>query len=1347
MASKPTYEELEQRVRELEFEVEKNKDVVRRLDQHEQILSSIRDTILIITPGLKTIYANQTAKDVFGDLPEMFAEPCYRFFKNRKTVCEECPVLKAIHDEKPHKAIMKSCDKDGKEMWRFNMAFPFYDINGKVIAGIEIVTDYTSQKKAETALKKSEKRLVEAQRMAGMGDFTWDYESGEVTWSDAMFDLLKYDKEEIIDYARVNAEIHHPDDLERITEWLNHNVASGNKILIPNEYRAFRKDGAMLYIRTAGVIEREEGKSPKIFAAVQDITDLKRSEQALVRRSEFERLISEISSELLGLTFDQIDKGIERALGTIATFSGADRAYVFLLHDDGVLVENTHEWCAEDIEPQIENLKDIPLEKELPWFAKHIGKGEVFHVPNVTELPTDARLEREHFEAQDILSLIVAPMLLRGRLVGFLGFDAVHEYRTWTEDDQALLRLVGQVMTNAIERKRSDEALRKSEEKYRTIFNNVQVGIFRTRISDGKVLDCNDRFAKTYGYIDRKACIENFVASERYIDPVVREDMADSLLKDGKVDNFEACFHSIDGRHVWIRFSAQAFPENDYLEGVGYDVTEEKRALEELLTSEAKYRRLAENSPAVVFQLMMKPDGTLTFPYISKAISDFTGISAEKVLNDSSKLLDMVHPEDRDLFYGGVLKSANSLDSYHEIIRCVKDGELIWVEARATPSITPTGSILWDGFFNDITKRKRAEDALRTAEETYRNLFLNSQIGLFRTEINTGLILDANDAVAHFIGFKDRNELLAEPFNIAERYVDPEAREKMISLLKRGGEFRNYEARFRRNDGSILWMRYSARIVSDKGWIEGVSEDVTEQKLAEISLRKSEERFSKLFFSSPTWMAITRIEDDTYLEVNNAFEHTTGFERNEVIGRTSLELGILADPDRRNQLIDLAREKGGFREEEITFIAKGGETITALWSSEIIELTGETCLLSTIMDISELRRSREERKNLEKRLHRAQRMEAMGLLAGGVAHDLNNILSGIVTYPELILMDLPEDSHYRKPLQTIQESGARAADVVADLLTIARGVATGKESLNLNATIREILVSAEFKELERTHAYVDFSTDLEAELLNMDGSPIHIKKMLINLLFNATEAIGISGTVTLMTRNRYLDEPLRGYEEVRKGEYVVLGVSDDGAGISSEDMERIFEPFYTKKAMGRSGTGLGLAVVWNTVQDHNGYIHVNSSDNGTVFELYFPVTREEIAEKKESLALEEYVGHGERILVVDDEETQREIATGIMTKLGYHAEAVSSGEEAIEYVKEYPVDLILLDMVMPKGINGRETYEEIVKIHPGQKAIIASGYSKNEEVEAAQKLGVGKYIRKPYLLEKIGLAVKEELTK
>jgi len=200
--------------------------------------------------------------------------------------------------------------------------------------------------------------------------------------------------------------------------------------------------------------------------------------------------------------------------------------------------------------------------------------------------------------------------------------------------------------------------------------------------------------------------------------------------------------------------------------------------------------------------------------------------------------------------------------------------------------------------------------------------------------------------------------------------------------------------------------------------------------------------------------------------------------------------------------------------------------------------------------------------------------------------------------------------------------------------------------------------------------------------------------------------------------------------------------------ISLADMERIFEPFYTKKVMGRSGTGLGMAVVWGTVKNHKGYIDIESIEaKGTTFTLYFPVTRKEVATDKALVPIDDYMGKGESVLVVDDVEEQREIATKILKKLGYSVTRVSSGEEAVDYLKDNSVDLLILDMIMDPGIDGLDTYKRIIELHPKQKALIVSGFSETKRVKEAQKLGAGAYVKKPLLLEKIGLAVRDELDK
>jgi len=427
---------------------------------------------------------------------------------------------------------------------------------------------------------------------------------------------------------------------------------------------------------------------------------------------------------------------------------------------------------------------------------------------------------------------------------------------------------------------------------------------------------------------------------------------------------------------------------------------------------------------------------------------------------------------------------------------------------------------------------------------------------------------------------------------------------------------------------------------------------------------------------------------------------------------------------------------------------KAGSVVWIAWTFRPILDNGGVIreILCIGNDITALKAAEKKRRELEMRLQRARKMEAIGTLAGGVAHDLNNILAGLVSYPELLLMQIPKDSKLRKPISTIQRAGEKAAGIVQDLLTLARRGVTTSEVLNLNQIISDYLRSPEFDALRSHHPQVEVEVELEEELLNILGSPVHISKTIMNLVSNAAEAMPEGGKITISTQNISLDRPLNGFAHVKEGDYAVLTVADTGVGIEQGDLERIFEPFYTKKKMGRSGTGLGMAVVWGTVKDHHGSIDVKSDvGQGTTFTLYFPVTRKEYAGKAAKPAWEDYKGRGESILVVDDAPEQREVAQGILEELGYRVTCVSSGEEAVEFMKSHSVDLLLLDMIMNPGMDGLETYKKILELHPGQKAVIASGYSESERVKEAQELGAGAYVKKPYLIEKIGILLRQEL--
>lgn len=399
-------------------------------------------------------------------------------------------------------------------------------------------------------------------------------------------------------------------------------------------------------------------------------------------------------------------------------------------------------------------------------------------------------------------------------------------------------------------------------------------------------------------------------------------------------------------------------------------------------------------------------------------------------------------------------------------------------------------------------------------------------------------------------------------------------------------------------------------------------------------------------------------------------------------------------------------------------------------------------------EIREHTRTEKERLELEMRLMRAKKMEALGTLAGGVAHDLNNILAGSVSYPDLLLMQLPQDSPLRKPIETIKKSGIKAATIVQDLLAYARRGVFTMEVVNLNDVVEDYLKSPEFERLKSYHPGVEIETLYTQDLSYTLGSPVHLTKLVMNLVSNGAEAMPEGGKLTLSTENCHVSQPIKGYDLIKEGDYVVLRIADTGCGISPEDKERIFEPFYTKKVMGRSGTGLGMAVVWGTVKDHQGHINVDSrEEEGTIFTVYFPVTKQELPKAKPAIPMVEYRGHGESILVVDDVKEQREIATSMFQELGYSAMSVSCGAEAIEYAKKNAVHLLILDMIMEPGIDGLDTYKKILEMHPKQKAIITSGFPETDRVKEAQLMGAGQYIKKPYTLETIGMAAREELNK
>ncbi len=645
-----------------------------------------------------------------------------------------------------------------------------------------------------------------------------------------------------------------------------------------------------------------------------------------------------------------------------------------------------------------------------------------------------------------------------------------------------------------------------------------------------------------------------------------------------------------------------------------------------------------------------------------------------------------------------------------------------------------------------VRDRDALIEKLTESEHRYRSVFESSATPTIIVEEDLTISM-ANTEFERLSRFSKEE---VEGYIKLDQFFNPEVLQSVLNADNSSDtkdEFLKREFKFKDKEGN------EKDVLIKVGKMAGVNRyvcslvDITSRKRMERTLRKSEEKHRSIIQSIEEGYFETDLSG-RFTFVNDSLCRILGKPRKELL-RTSYRNFVTSETAQSiyrtfNRVFKTGRP---VKVAEYEFFREDGTKLFIGLSASLIKDQEEKPVgfRGIMRDVTEREKAKDEKRRLEARLEQAKRMEAIGTLAGGVAHDLNNILSGVVSYPDLLLMQLPPDSPMRKPLKTIQETGEKAATIVQDLLTLARRGVAVTEVININKIISDYLQSPEFEKLKAYHPAVNVVTRLDKELFNIKGSPIHISKTIMNLVSNGAEAMPDGGTLTIITENQYLEEPFPG-TELEPGEYVTVKVIDTGVGMTEEEKERIFEPFYTKKVMGRSGTGLGMAVVWGTIQDHKGHIAVESEKGrGTTFTLYFPATREETAKEEKHLSLEDYMGKGETVLVVDDIKEQREIASAILKKLNYQVYAVASGEEAIQYMKEHSADVLLLDMIMDPGMDGLETYERILKIHPGQKAIIVSGFSESHRVKKAQQLGAGIYIKKPYSLERLGIALRQTL--
>lgn len=634
---------------------------------------------------------------------------------------------------------------------------------------------------------------------------------------------------------------------------------------------------------------------------------------------------------------------------------------------------------------------------------------------------------------------------------------------------------------------------------------------------------------------------------------------------------------------------------------------------------------------------------------------------------------------------------------------------------------------------------KQSLQAAKNNADLYENLVEFAADAIFIGD-PTGKIIGANQRAAQLSGYSyaelvDMN--LSQFFSEAEQIKTP----LRYDLLKLG-EIVKSERLFSRKDGTAVAVEMNSRMLSD-GTYHTFIRDITDRKQADEALRASEEKFAQIFKLSPDAIALTRMKDGLYLDVNNVFLELVGWSYEEIIGHRSLpgDLDTWCDPKDRERMVQAIQEKGEVSGLEAEFRGKDGRIIHGLMSARVMVINNETCILTITRDISEQLKRQEEQKNLERQMLQVQKLESLGVLAGGIAHDFNNILMAVIGNCDLAQRRLNESSPAMENLRQIKLATSKAADLSNQMLAYSGKGKFVVEPLDLNQIIEEMEQILTVSCSKKATLRYDLSTNLPS----VEADATQIRQIVMNLVINASDAIGQNtGVIAISTgamectrnylKSTWIDENLE------EGYYVFIEVADTGSGMSEETLKRIFEPFYSTKFTGR---GLGMAAVLGIVRGHKGAIKIYTEiGKGTTLKVLLPastapVTKQKVA--KQSSPLKEQG----LVLLVDDEEAVLNIGKDMLTEFGFSVVTATDGAEGLKIFEQqhHQIRLVLMDLTMP-NMDGEEAFREFRKIDPGVKVIICSGYNEQEVSQKFVGKGLAGFLKKPYMFDELQNAIQ-----
>jgi two-component system, cell cycle sensor histidine kinase and response regulator CckA len=884
---------------------------------------------------------------------------------------------------------------------------------------------------------------------------------------------------------------------------------------------------------------------------------------------------------------------------------------------------------------------------------------------------------------------------------------------------------------------RLEDHLRQSEERFYRIFHASSNMMAITTIKDGRIIELNEASANL-GAFKREALIGALSQDHGlWADSEQRDIIVRKLRDEGKIHNLEVSFLAEDGETHRALFSADPITINDEpcLLSISVDITMREKEADALRKSEEKYRMLVENSLQGVAIIQDEH-----YVFCNSAYARMTGYSIDELLTLSSDEMGaMCHPDDRAFVWKRHQDrlAGKEVTPHYECRAFKKDRTLLWLEVHS--SLTEyNGKLATQLLYLDITERKQAENALRESEERFRLIAETIDEIFWIYDLDKGTATYISPAHERIWGTRRDNYI--ENFEPSFDQIHPEDRERVASVAAsmKNGQPLDYEHRIIRPDGAVrrLWNRCFP-IVDENGQVKryvGVAQDVTARWNAEEALKESREYLNQI---------INRVGDPIFVKddqhkfvlVNDAMCELSGMGREELLGVAVDEFlyAGFADTIRKQEQEILDTGSECLIEENVP--DKFGKA-RAMMSKKtrLIDKSGRRHLIGVLRDITEYKR-------LQVQFMQSQKMEAIGLLAGGVAHDFNNLLTVIRGYSELLLRKLALNDSRRRDLEQIMNAGQQAASLTAQLLAFSRKQILQPKVLSLNDSMDET-----GKMLRRLIGEdIDLVAITQPGLGLINADPGQIQQILLNLAVNARDAMPQGGKLTIETANVEFDDAyVRKHPIVKKGIYVMLSISDNGIGMDEPTQSRIFEPFFTTKAQG-AGTGLGLSTVYGIVKQSNGFIWVYSEiGKGTTFKIYFPRVQDIIPDADAELKPKREYRGSETILLAEDDASVRELSCLILRDQGYTVLSAQNGREALAVAQEYSghIHLVITDVVMP-GMSGREFVMQLEASRPGTKALYVSGYADNAIVHHGMLDANLAFLQKPFAAESLARKVRE----